>query len=313
MSSGERSVAQTDRGRAVIGLPPVAAVVVTRNRRDVAVECVMRLCAASVAPRYVVVVDNASTDGTAAALRALGAEVDVLRSPENLGPAGGFALGMAKACRLSCDWVALLNDDCFVEHDTLKRLLSVCVQAEPQVAMVAPVVRHGGREVYGYLWRRVAVPLYSPVASPQSTVVDVDMVTFNGVLVRTTMICRLGVPRADFFMMWEEWEYCLRARRAGYRVVVALNARADHRTLGSTARTTPVWRNYYQARNHLRWALEDGNVADVIAWGGRQLKLSVASLLRREAAVAGLWWRLRGAVDAVRGRMGPVVVPAAGQ
>jgi GT2 family glycosyltransferase len=200
----------------------------------------------------------------------------------------------------------VLNDDCRVEPATLRRLLEAAEGLDRSVAVVAPVVRHGGKTVCGYRWRHVPVPLRPEAVGHGGGVVDVDLVTFNGALIRSSAVAAVGVPRADFFMMWEEWEYCLRVRRAGYRIVVVLDSCVEHLTLGSAGRAAP-WRGYYQARNHLRWALERRSAVDVLYWAALQAKLSAAALAWGDCRMARIWWRWRGAVDAVLGRMGHTV------
>jgi rhamnopyranosyl-N-acetylglucosaminyl-diphospho-decaprenol beta-1,3/1,4-galactofuranosyltransferase len=290
------------RGR--VRTPLVTAVVVTRNRCDRVLQCTEGLQRAHVAPARVVVVDNASQDDTAAVVTRLQPAVELYRSARNLGPAGGFAVGMAAALTAPCQWVMVLNDDCLVETDTLRRLLEVAAEVDRQVAVVAPAVRHGGRVVAGYRWRHVAVPVRWAEADAHPAVVDVDLVTFNGALIRAEAVAAVGVPRADFFMMWEEWEYCLRLRRAGYRIVVAPGVQVEHLTLGSDGRSAP-WRGYYQARNHLRWALEQRSVVDVGWWAVLQARLAAAAILWGDRKLARVWWRIRGAADALAGRMGP--------
>ena len=91
----------------------IIAVVVTFNRRDMVTRLVAALDAGTVVPDEVVVVDNASTDGTADALEAADtkAPLTVLRLPENTGGAGGFHTGLAEAMDRGADLAWLMDDD----------------------------------------------------------------------------------------------------------------------------------------------------------------------------------------------------------
>ena len=79
--------------------PRMVAVVVTYNRRDLLLEALAAVSAQTRAPDAVIVVDNASSDGTAAAVRAKFPAVHLAELSRNSGGAGGFAYGMAQALR----------------------------------------------------------------------------------------------------------------------------------------------------------------------------------------------------------------------
>ncbi len=132
------------------GEPVVTAVVVTFNRRAVVLECLNKLLGAVVRPTHVVVVDNASSDGTAQAIRASHPDVNVIEVGENLGPAGGLERGMSVASQQVCDWIMVLDDDCFVEPDTLQRLLSVAASSDGTVGIIAPMNRGEQKDRLGY-------------------------------------------------------------------------------------------------------------------------------------------------------------------
>jgi GT2 family glycosyltransferase len=89
----------------------VCAVVVTYNRRDLLRECLVSLQAQTHVPDTILVVNNASTDGTAQMLSAEFAQLEVLTLAENVGGAGGFHAGMKWAYEQGYDWLWLMDDD----------------------------------------------------------------------------------------------------------------------------------------------------------------------------------------------------------
>ena len=289
--------------RGSTGAGGVVAVIVTRNRRDVVLRCLEKLFSADASPGQVLVVDNGSTDGTADAIRKAFPAVGVCGMGRNVGPAGGFAVGMDLASRLDPDWLFALDDDCFVERDTLACLLDTASRAPEAVAVLAPLTAHGGKRNVGYRWRNRPVPL-TDNGQQWPEMVDVDMVTFTGALIRSSAVKSLGLPRADYFTMCWEWEYFLRLRRSGLRISVVPRASVHHDTLGSPPRASTPSRGYYQARNGLRLALDRGRLVEVLHWGIREVKLVGGILLFLDRKGTRLRLRLRGAVDAMRGRMG---------
>ena len=122
--------------------PRVGVVVITWQRRDEALAAVGRLCALPERPQ-VVLVDNGSTDGTAAAVRARFPDVDVVALPENVG-AVGRNVGVD---RLRTPYVAFCDDDTWWEPGSLRRAADV-LDAYPRVAVVNAriVVEPGGAD-----------------------------------------------------------------------------------------------------------------------------------------------------------------------
>ena len=96
-------------------LSTVAAVVVTYNRQAKVGETLDRILAQTRAPDWIIVVDNASTDGTDQVLASYCSDrrVIVYRLQRNMGGAGGFSAGMARGYELGADFVWLMDDDCY--------------------------------------------------------------------------------------------------------------------------------------------------------------------------------------------------------
>ncbi|MFC6933555.1 glycosyltransferase [Actinomadura yumaensis] len=105
------------------GAPRVAAVVVTYERRELLTEALGALAAQTAPPAVVIVVDNASTDGTADLVRERFASADLVELSRNTGGAGGFAAGTARALELDADLIWLMDDDTVPEPGALAALL----------------------------------------------------------------------------------------------------------------------------------------------------------------------------------------------
>ncbi len=122
----------------------VCALVVTFNRRALLAECLDALLAQTHPVARIVVVDNASTDGTPELLRKRGfldrPEVELVRLPENLGSSGGFATGIERARAGDEDWVWVMDDDAEPRPDALATLLAAPQAADPGTAALCPRV-----------------------------------------------------------------------------------------------------------------------------------------------------------------------------
>ena len=197
--------------------------VVTFNRRDLLATLVDRL--AEVRERTsalvdVLVVDNASTDGTGEWLAGR-TDVRGRTLPDNRGGAGGFHAGLRQAVEeTGADLVWLMDDDGLPEVDCLERLLReedldfwgplVVDEADPG-RLVFPIRLPGGTRVVRDL-------ADVERAGGERQRIDDIVIPFNGVLVTRGLVERIGYPREEFFIWGDDHEYRLRAEQAGARI-----------------------------------------------------------------------------------------------
>ena len=209
-------------------------------------------------PAKTVVIDNASAPDPTAGLRAAFPWADVVRNGRNLGWSGGNNTGIRHALEHGADWVFLLNNDTTVAPDIITRLVAAA-DAHPSYGVIGPVIRYMdepdvvmtdgvvfNRLTYpGFLERRV-VP---ERRTDPPTVADVDIVNGCAMMIRADVFARIGLISDLFFLIHEESDFCLRAKRAGFGCGVLAEPLVWHK--GSTAfkRTGKRWQRYYDARN----------------------------------------------------------------
>ncbi len=212
--------------------PRVVAAVVTFNRLELVRRLVARLAGIDRVDE-VVVVDNASTDGTGEWLRSAPG-VTVLTLDRNRGGAGGFHEAMKRAVETGADLVWLMDDDGMPDPDCLDLLLAhdgeldfwgpvVVDEADPE-RLVFPIRLPGGTRV---VHDRASVDR----AARDGLVRDV-VIPFNGVLVTRELAQRIGYPREEFFIWGDDHEYRLRAEKAGARIATVAAARVQHPSVG---------------------------------------------------------------------------------
>jgi GT2 family glycosyltransferase len=213
----------------------------------------------------IVVVNNASTDQTQYLIGTEYPEVTILNEAMNGGVGGGYAAGLAyTVLKKKYDWVWLFDQDSVPSEDGLERLLLGLQRLDgisESTAILAPVCRdsQGSQTCPGMLWRNGHMV---PVAGePGKPITLVDLVISSGSLIRKEAIEAVGVPRADFFMDFVDYEHCLRLRRYGFNIAVVEDSLLHH-TLGESAKfrifgrtkywTDHVpWREYYKTRNEI--------------------------------------------------------------
>jgi rhamnopyranosyl-N-acetylglucosaminyl-diphospho-decaprenol beta-1,3/1,4-galactofuranosyltransferase len=209
----------------------VAAVVVNYNAGDALGPCVASVLAQEPRPE-IVVVDNASTDGTADATTALASivPVHVVRLEENTGGAGGFHTGLEVALERGADLVWLMDDDGVPEPSCLETLLPHLTTHEfvgPAVVaedapdrLCFPIRLPGGT--------RVVHRMDALRAAAVDGLVEGILIPFNGVLVTRQLVELIGTPRAEFFIWGDDVEYLWRAEAAGARIATVVDARVLH-------------------------------------------------------------------------------------
>ena len=240
----------------------VAVILVNWNGQKDTLACLESLRALQVYPtmrHQVIVVDNASSDGSAERIAESFPEVHLLRQDQNLGFVGGNNAGIELARRLGADLVLLLNNDTLVSPDFLAHLVDA-FQSDPQAGAVGPLINyHQQPDVIwsagGAIdWSRGSTRMIglnerdSGQYGTQSQAVD--FVTGCAILVPMRVIDRVGILDERFFAYYEETEWCVRISRAGFRILFVPSAKIWHKIL-PTARAASPMVHYYMTRNRL--------------------------------------------------------------
>ena len=209
----------------------IIAVVVTFNRLALVRRLVERLVTVD-GLHEVLVVDNASTDGTGAWLAGVrGGPRPVLHRTlaTNRGGAGGFHDGLAWAIDRGADLAWLMDDDGLPEPDCLERLLAhadldfwgPAVLAEQDPGRLCFPIRLPGSST-------VVHELAAAQAAAREGLIPDVVIPFNGVLITQELVDRIGLPREEFFIWGDDVEYLWRAREAGARCATVVDAHFLH-------------------------------------------------------------------------------------
>lgn len=290
----------------------VAAVVLTHNRRDLLRQCLISLARQTRSIEEIIVVDNASKDGTAGMVQVEFPDVTYFSTSENLGAAGGFAVGMELAYKHGHDWIWLFSDDHFPKPRALERCLRAanCYEQYSSIGVVAPY-RKLGKSIYaGGLWKGKMVfrtPI-DPADSGTLSKVDFLEVGGAGALVSRDAVASVGYFRRDYFMMWFGLEYCLRLQKAGFEVLILTEILVSGVDAGPMS--SLPWRGYYQTRNHLLLVLELGSLRGLLWWFIRQVKLILGAILFLDHKWQRVSLRLLGVWHGFQGVTGRTIDPA---
>ncbi len=264
----------------------VCAVVVTCNRKQLLGEALAALCGQTVPLANVIVVDNASTDGTAEMVNREFPQIRLIRLTRNMGGAGGFCAGMKRAYDSGADWLWLMDDDTITEPTTLEELLRVphlFAPASRPLLLASKVIWTDGSLHYMNPVRTKLQDLEALYRSVARATLSIRSATFVSCLVHRELVTRYGLPIADYFIWGDDTEYTARVLRENFGVMVPASI-AMHKTARKhTALDAPPDRYYYHVRN-IVWMLTRSDAwsrkekirfaITLCAWIGRYLKIT---------------------------------------
>lgn len=210
------------------------------------------------------VVDNASSDGSPAAIAARFPQVEQIRNPGNLGFAAGMNVGLRRALAQGAAYVLLANNDTTLEPDALDRLVRAADHYGAD--LVTPAIYYDGDR--SQIWwlggdlRPLLLEIrpYPAMPTPEPQPFLVDFITGCGMLVSRRCLEAVGLFDEQFFMYYEDSDYCLRAKRAGLRALVEPRALMYHKVATSSGGSDSPNERYQMARSsvqyfrkHTRW------------------------------------------------------------
>ena len=237
--------------------PRVVSVILNTNHRQDTLECLASLAATSYPNHRAIVLDNASTDGSVEAIAAAYPDVRVIALERNLGYAGNNNVGIAAALEAGADWVFVLNEDTVLAPECITALIEAGEQ-DARTGIVGPMVYHhdepgviqsaGGR--LSRTWESFHEGENATDRGQFSAPRSVEWISGCAILVRREVIEQIGAIDARYFYYWEETEWCLRAGRAGWKVLHVPQARLWHKGVRRDYRPAPTV-TYYATRNRL--------------------------------------------------------------
>lgn len=267
------------------------------------------------------VVDNGSTDGSVARLRAEFPELWIVETGANLGFGGGVNHGIAAALSAGADFLWLLNNDTTVAPDALRELIAA-LRTRPEAGFASSLIYSADRpDVIWYAGSTLTAPFGHLIHRGMgetdrgqfARVEEFPVACACSLLVRGSMVQEIGLLPTDYFLYWEDVAWSDVAAAAGWKTLFVPRSRVWHESgasLTSAAGRPQVLRIRYEVRNRIlfhrrhRPARLPSVVWDVVVSAARMSR----SGDWRPVALAH--WR--GLRDGLLGRTGPIDGPSSG-
>ncbi len=306
-----------DVGFVVVKTPLIVPVILNTNRRDDTLACLESLFATGYPNLKTIVLDNKSVDGSVEAIRRQFPDVKIIGLSENLGYAGNNNIGVEAAMKMGADWVFVLNEDVVLDKECLTKLTEVG-EGDSEIGILGPMVYHfnepgviqsaGG--MLGRYWQSIHLGQNEADHGKFREPHRVEWISGCAILLRRAVIEQVGMLDKNFFIYWEETEWCIRAGRAGWKIFHVPQAKLWHKGVQKNYQPKPSF-TYYATRNHL-FTLSKHHapiVAKIFTWFQvfrTLMSWTIKPKWRGKREHRNAMWR--GVMDFLRGRLGPMPV-----
>lgn len=253
----------------------------------------------------VLLVDNGSKDDTVAQVSSAFPDVEILRTGRNLGFAAGYNAGLRKALAAGFDFIFLLNNDTLLAPDCLSQLVRLA-GSDPRLGLVTAKIYYAsdpdriwtvGARFHPWTLELSQRGQGQIDRGQWNTARAIEFAPLCGVLLRRTLLEEIGLLDEQFFVYYEDMDFCLRAHKAGFRLRLAPAAHMWHVVAASSGGRDSPKERYWMAQSSGRYFRKH-----VSGWRrcivapyrlGSAIKTSVRLLLKRHGRAAlAYWWGL---------------------
>jgi GT2 family glycosyltransferase len=241
--------------------PRVDVITLTWNRRLDTLECLKSLSHLTYPNCHIIVVDNGSSDGTAEAVRKRFPDVELVVNERNLGFQGGFNVGMRRALDIGADFVFVINNDTTVQPDILDELVKYATPSD--VGMLSPKIYYltepnriwsVGGDCHPITFEMTHKGDGQIDLGQWSQVIERDFLVGCALLMKRSMLEKIGLFDTGFHpAYYEDVDLCMRARRAGFRLLLVPQAKLWHRVARSSGGAGSPQERYLMARHSVRY------------------------------------------------------------
>lgn len=284
-----------------------AAIIVTRNSGDSISRLLTSISSQGVPPSGIIIVDNASEDGTVEYCKSLGLpNLMLVENGENLGGAGGFNIGLKKFMETGIKYAWTFDDDAIpVGKDCSGMLLAFMKEFSIKVAGSLVLASEDNKHTaYEY---KAPTPTLNVSDLISERIIWNDVKFFNGVMLERDVVDVCGLPRTELFIRGDEAEYRRRIRERGYRMATATAVQVVHPSSAGEYyrfRGRRIWyspsrgKRYFTYRNKAIYHAERGLRLKIIRDMLRHIAFNL-TVTRDYVAIVDCW---KGYIDGALGK-----------
>jgi GT2 family glycosyltransferase len=223
----------------------VCTVVLNWNTYELTKACIESLLRATYSNHEIILIDNASADGSGARLHQDYPDLPFIQNERNLGFARGCNVAIRRALELGADYVLLLNSDTKVEPNFLEPLVELA-ESDRTIGLISGKILLMGKPSRIWFAGAEVGPLHHKIRGTRELddgrydrVEEVTGCTGAMMFITRSVLETVGLLPEEYFFGMEEWDYSLAARRAGYRLYYCPKSLVHHHADGSHINNDP--------------------------------------------------------------------------
>ena len=237
----------------------VIAIVVTFKRKELLAQVLNSLIEQTVTPEKILVIDNNSNDGTKEVVQELSKNAPLIsyyNTGANLGGAGGFYHGFKVASNFDYSHLWLMDDDFMPDNDCLDKMLNLnhngivqpirfnmdgsCAELSPvKYDLSSPFLLNPKKESLLELYKNGELQERQELAG----------IPFEGPLISKAVVEAVGFPKPDFFIFYDDLDYAIRTRKAGFKIICNKEIKAKRLLTNNQSDDLLSWKGYFMLRN----------------------------------------------------------------
>jgi len=287
--------------RSETNYPLVYIVILNYNGKRWLEPCLRSLLSTDYGNFKVVLVDNASIDGSVKLVKNLFPEVEIIINPSNYGFSEGNNIGIRKALAEKAGYLVLLNPDTWVEPSWLAHMVDVA-ESEPTVGILGPVQLNYMDSDFNSWTRTALLPHLDKLRIPEQAGdwIAVEWVEGSCFVVKKDVFEAIGLLDPIYFAFYEEIDFCRRAVCRGYQTALVPRSRIHHYRGGSwqANQRLACEREYRCDRSQFIYNMTDPRKTLFANFYCYLLTLAVkAKVLLQDFSVIGAWKLIRMQID----------------
>ncbi|MGP3561699.1 glycosyltransferase family 2 protein [Geobacillus sp. BK01] len=248
----------------------LAVIICNWNKKDYVLKCIESVKKSTFKDYDLFVVDNASTDGSVEAIKQkFGNSVNLIINKENKGGSGGFNRGIKEALKYNYRYIQLLDNDVIVDEKAIEELYNY-MENNPNTAVVGSKIyvldepnkiqEIGAKIDYKKYTIHLNYANHLDVGNLPE-VVECDYVPACSMMVRVDVIRKVGLMDEEYFLYWDDIDWCYRMKLRGYRVVALNKSKVWHKSGVKVRQDT--FTHYYFFRNRVHFFMKFLNIEGV--------------------------------------------------
>lgn len=239
----------------------IGVVIVTYNRIDQLKKALSLYVKQKYRPKYIIVVNNNSTDGTSEFLNKWSNENDqikkyIINLTDNIGGSGGFYTGLKKASELDADWIWVADDDAYPENDALWNSINYIKHnnIKNDISAICGKVINNGKIDLSHR-KRVSTNLLNvrqeevSISEYEKNSFNLNLFSYVGTLINKEHLIKAGLTEKDYFIYYDDTEHSYRLSKIG-KIICIPSIKIVHDIADRTANDVD-WKGYYTIRNRM--------------------------------------------------------------